>query len=148
MPCKPRALWKFLKERKPRSATAQTLEDTILIGITATHFIQVMRANFDIALCIMSELSQWLRDTNLYVFDLTFLDARTRVIKNLIQLANKHSIRNGTTIRIKLNLNYDELNQLAGVQNNVLVQVIRDLQDHGIIKLGRSDFTLDLNKLR
>lgn len=89
-----------LIDGKPRSASAQTLEDSTLIALTAQNFLQLLRSNFDICLIIMQELCDRLRDTNEHVYDLTFLDARTRVIKSLIKLANKNGSRQGSIINI------------------------------------------------
>ncbi|NOV04059.1 Crp/Fnr family transcriptional regulator [Paenibacillus planticolens] len=137
-----------LIDGKPRSASAQTLEDCVLLSMTAQNFLDLLRNHFDITLVIMQELSHRLRDTNQQVYDLTFLDARTRVIKSLITMANKHGIRSGHTITIKLVLNFDEISQLAGVQKTTLMQVIRDLEEKQILAISPSDFKLDLAKLR
>ncbi|MFK7694203.1 Crp/Fnr family transcriptional regulator [Paenibacillus sp. HJGM_3] len=137
-----------LIDGKPRSATAQAMEDTILIALSADSFLEVMRNNFEITLGILQELSQRLRDTNQHVYDLTFLDARSRIIKNLIMLANKNGIRNGNLIVVRHPLNYDEISQMAGVQKNVLMQVMRDLTDKRIVTLGSNDFSLHLDRLR
>lgn len=137
-----------LIDGKPRSATAQAMEDTILIALTADSFMDLMRNNFEITLGIMQELGQRLRDTNQHVYDLTFLDARSRIIKNLIMLANKNGSRSGNTIMVRLALNYDEISQMAGVQKNVLMQVMRDLTDRQIVTLGANNFSLHLDRLR
>ncbi|WP_274362777.1 Crp/Fnr family transcriptional regulator [Paenibacillus thermotolerans] len=137
-----------LIDGKPRSASAQTLEDSTFLTISGNDFLKLLQTHFDISLAIMQELCTRLRDTNQHVYDLTFLDARTRVIKNLITLANKNGIRSGNTIYIKLALNYDELSRMAGVTKNVLMQVIRDFEERQIIKATPMDFTLDLSKLR
>jgi CRP/FNR family cyclic AMP-dependent transcriptional regulator len=137
-----------LIDGQPRSASAATLEESTLITLLGDEFIEILRANFEICFAIMQELSHRLRDTNQHVHDLTFLDARTRVIKNLILLANKHGKRNGNTISVKMVLNYDEISLMAGVQKGTLMQVIRDLQEKGIIILTPNDLTIDLAKLR
>lgn len=137
-----------LIDGKPRSASAQTLEECVLLTITGQSFLELLRSHFDISLGIMQELSSRLRDTNQQVYDLTFLDARTRVIKSLIKMANSHGLRKGTSIIIKLVLNYDEISQLAGVQKSTLMQVIRDLEEKKILTISPSEFTLDLTKLK
>jgi CRP/FNR family transcriptional regulator, cyclic AMP receptor protein len=137
-----------LFDGKPRSTSAAALEDSILITIAAPQFLELCEANFAITLCIMQELCQRLRDTNQHVNDLTFLDARTRVIKSLILLANKNGIRDGHLIRIKMALNYDELAQMASVQRNILIQVTRDLQEKSILFFASNEFILDISKLR
>lgn len=137
-----------LIDGKPRSATARTLEDSVLISISGQDFIKLLRTHFDISLGIMQELSTRLRESNQHVHDLTFLDARSRVIRSLITLANKNGIRTGSTITIKMTLNYDEVSQMAGVQKPILIQVIRELQEKQIITLPGHEMRLDLAKLR
>ncbi|WP_165972108.1 Crp/Fnr family transcriptional regulator [Paenibacillus piri] len=137
-----------LIDGKPRSASAQTLEDSMLISLDAHNFLGLLQQNFDISLCIMRELCNRLRDTNQHVYDLTFLDARTRVIKSLIKLANKNGVRSGNVITIKMMLNYDEVSQMAGVQKPILMQVIRDFQEKEIIRFDGPELKLDLAKLR
>lgn len=132
----------------PRSATAQTMEESIFCAIQGTNFIQLLQENFEMNLCILQELCQRLRDTNKHVHDLTFLDARTRVIKNLIILANKYGIRNGNLITITVSLNYDELARMAGVSNHELKQVINEFEKKQLLILAHNEFTLDLTKLR
>ncbi|TBL81647.1 Crp/Fnr family transcriptional regulator [Paenibacillus thalictri] len=137
-----------LIDGKPRSASAQTLEDSTLLTLTAKNFLDLLKNHFDISLCIMQELCQRLRDTNQHVYDLTFLDARTRVIKNLIKLANKNGTRQGNVISIRMTLNYDELSQMAGVQKPILMQVMRDLNEKQILAFVGQEMRLDLAKLR
>lgn len=137
-----------LIDGKPRSASAQTLEDSQLISISAPAFQELLRDNFELCLCIMRELCERLRETNQHVHDLTFLDARSRVIKNLIRLANKHGTREGTSITIRISLNYDELSQMSGCQKPILMDVMRDLQARGIVTVLHNGFRLELSKLR
>jgi CRP/FNR family cyclic AMP-dependent transcriptional regulator len=137
-----------LLDGEPRSASAQALEDCILLTITAANFQSLMKDNFDIALNIMRELSRRLRETNQHVYDLTFLDARTRVIKHLILMANKHGTRSGTNVHIKMQLNYDELSKMAGVTKDILTKVIREFEEREILMANSNEFTLNLAKLR
>lgn len=137
-----------LIDGKPRSASAQALEDSTMIVLGADTFLGLLKSNFDITLCIMQELAQRLRDTNQHVHDLTFLDARSRVVKSLILLANKSGTRNGMTIHVRLALNYDEISRMAGVQKTVLMQVMRDLESRGVISVALNEFTLHLDKLK
>jgi len=137
-----------LIDGKPRSASAQALEDSVLIALNAGQFLDLLRSNFDISLCIMRELCNRLRDTNQHVNDLTFMDEKTRVIKSLITIANKNGMRSGSVITIQMTLNYDEVSQMAGVQKPILMQVIRDLQVKGILTFQGPEMKLDLAKLR
>jgi len=137
-----------LIDGRPRSASAATLEPTSVLAIAEQPFHNLLRNHYEMTRKIMAELCQRLRDTNQHVHDLTFLDSRTRVIKNLILLANRHGQRSGNIITIRMPLNYDELAQMAGVQKHVLAEVLRDVEDRGILRLAPNEYTLDLSKLR
>jgi CRP/FNR family cyclic AMP-dependent transcriptional regulator len=137
-----------LLDGKPRSASAAVVEDSVLLTLEKVSFLRVLQENFDIAIMIMQELCQRLRDTNQHVHDLTFLDSRTRILKHLIQMANKHGVRQGTTISLRIVFNFDELSRMAGVKKDTFMEVIREFEAKGILTVNDEGFTLDLAKLR
>lgn len=137
-----------LIDGKPRSASAQTVEDSTLYLLSGDDFLKLLSEDFQMTREIMKELCQRLRDTNAHVYDLTFLDARTRTLKNLIMMANKTGTREGNYVRIRMSLNYDELSQMAGVSKNDLTHVLRELEQLGILRFYPNEFQLDLSKLR
>lgn len=137
-----------LIDGKPRSASARAVEHCMLLELLAADFQQLLKNHFDITLGVMRELAERLRATNQHVHDLTFLDARSRIIKALVQLANKNGQRTGTSIVIRMVLNYDELCRMAGVPKTTLMEVFRDLSAKEIIRLTADDLTIDLAKLR
>ncbi|WP_373231396.1 Crp/Fnr family transcriptional regulator [Cohnella sp.] len=137
-----------LLDGRPRSATAQTLEMTNVLELSSDQFMDLLQTHFDITRGILAELCRRLRQTNDHVNDLTFLDGRTRVLKNLITLANKNGKRDGNLISIHMSLNYDELAQMAGVTKAVLTEVIRELETRGVLQFGINEYKLNLLKLR
>ncbi|MCD9022725.1 Crp/Fnr family transcriptional regulator [Cohnella silvisoli] len=137
-----------LLDGRPRSASAQTLETTTVLELSSEQFMALMQTHFDITRGILAELCRRLRQTNEHVNDLTFLDGRTRVLKNLITLANKNGKRDGNLISIHMALNYDELAQMAGVTKPVLSEVIRELEQRGVLQFGINEYKLNLLKLR
>jgi CRP/FNR family cyclic AMP-dependent transcriptional regulator len=137
-----------LLDGKPRSASAAVVEDSVLLTLDKVSFLTVLKENFDIATMIMQELCQRLRDTNQHVHDLTFLDSRTRTLKHLIQMANKHGVRQGTTISLRVVFNFDELSRMAGVKKETFMEIIREFQSKSILTVTDEGFTIDLAKLR
>lgn len=137
-----------LLDGRPRSATAQTLEMTTVLELSSEQFMDLLQTHFDITRGILAELCRRLRQTNDHVNDLTFLDGRTRVLKNLIALANKNGRRDGNLISIHMSLNYDELAQMAGVTKAVLTDVIRELESRGVLQFGINEYKINLLKLR
>ena len=137
-----------LLDGKPRSATAQVIEDTKVLTLSSKSFHSLLQYNFEMALHIIKDLSARLRETNQQVHDLTYLDARKRVIKNLVKLANDYGTRNGNYVRFKINLNYDDIAQMAGVTKPLLFQVFNELQMKGILAVSTSEFVLHLSKMK
>jgi CRP/FNR family transcriptional regulator/CRP/FNR family cyclic AMP-dependent transcriptional regulator len=136
-----------LLDGKPRSATAQAIEDTTVISLFARNFQILLKEHFDLNLSILKQLSLRLRETNQQVHDLTYMDAKQRVVKNLIKLANDHGNRVGTFVHVKINLNYDELSQLAGVSKPLVFQVLAELQTKRILTVSGNLYRLDLSQL-
>lgn len=135
-----------LIDGKPRSASAQTLEETEVMAISRDNFLKLLKNNFDMSRSIMTGLAQRLQDTTAHIHDLAYHTTNTRVIKNLILLANRFGQRMGQSIHAKLPLNYDELAQMAGVNKRELGRVIRDLEDKQILRMHIDSFELNLTK--
>ncbi|UHA75840.1 Crp/Fnr family transcriptional regulator [Paenibacillus sp. 481] len=136
-----------LIDGKPRSATAETLEETVLWTITSESFHLLLRAHYDIAQKIMIQLCNRLRTTNGHVYDLTFLDAPSRIVKNIVRTAKQHGERQGDKIVIRSAFDAEALSGLAGVHLTVLEQVVRELEQRRILTFGSSEFVLDVSKL-
>lgn len=136
-----------LIDGKPRSATAETLEETVLLTVNSESFHLMMRAHYDIAKQIMIQLCGRLRSTNGHVSELTFLDAPSRVVKNIVRIAQHEGKRQGDKIHIPHAFDPDAMAGLAGVHRTVLEQVIRDLEQQRILSLGHSQYTIDVSKL-
>ncbi|MDF2723477.1 MAG: Crp/Fnr family transcriptional regulator [Paenibacillus sp.] len=137
-----------LLDGKPRSATAQAIEDTQVLSLRANEFTALLKDHFDITLNIVKELCERLRETNEQVRDLTFLDAKERVVKTLVKLATKHGSRSGNRIIIQLKLSYDEISKMAGVPLMLLYQVFKDMQNKEILDLSSHQLSLNLTNLR
>lgn len=136
-----------LLDGKPRSATAQAIEDTKVVSLAAKPFQQLLKEHFDINLSVLKQLSARLRETNQQVQDLTYMDARQRVVKTLTKLANDYGSRTGTVVRIQLKLNYNELSQWAGVPKTLVFEVLHELQSKRILTVTGDMFLLDLKQL-
>jgi len=136
-----------LIDQEPRSASAQILEDAVLYCLRRDHFLSLLKANFEITLGIIKELSARQRETNRQVHDLVFLDERSRITKSLVKIAARDGQRDGQLIYFKVALNYEELAQLAGVKRDTLLQVLREFQDRMILRISNDHFVLDLSRI-
>ena len=136
-----------LIDQEPRSASAQVMEDAVLYALRRDHFLSLLKANFEITVGIMKELSARLRETNRQVHDLVFLDERSRITKSLVKIAARDGQRDGQQIYFRVGLNYDELAQLAGVKKDTLLQALREFQDRKVLQISSDHFVLDLSRI-
>ena len=136
-----------LIDQEPRSASAQVMEDAVLYALRRDHFLSLLKANFEITVGILKELSARLRETNRQVHDLVFLDERSRITKSLVKIAARDGQRDGQQIYFRVGLNYDELAQLAGVKKDTLLQVLREFQDRKVLQISSDHFVLDLSRI-
>lgn len=136
-----------LIDGQPRSASAATLEETELLHFTRAKFFELLNDNPKLAQGIMVELSRRLRKTNSQIGDLVFHDARYRILKNLILMANRFGKRKGDTIYVKMPLNHDELAQMAAVDRMELNEVIRDLENKRILWMKENSYEIHLNNI-
>ncbi|WP_028543566.1 Crp/Fnr family transcriptional regulator [Paenibacillus taiwanensis] len=136
-----------LIDGKPRSATAESLEETVLLTVTNESFHLLLRAHYDIAKKVMVQLCSRLRATNVDVYDLTFLDPSARIVKNIVRNAQLHGRRVGDKIVICSEFDRNSMSGLAGVDLLVLDEVLRELEHQRILTLGRKEYTLDVTKL-
>ncbi|WP_276355623.1 Crp/Fnr family transcriptional regulator [Cohnella caldifontis] len=137
-----------LLDGMPRSASAQTLQKTELLAISHADFLLLLQEHFDIARAILAQLSARIRDTNQHLRDLVAFDARTRVIRGLIQMASRHGRRSKNAIEVALPLDLNELAELVGVRLAELQQALNRLDETGLIRMSEGRFVLNLERLR
>lgn len=137
-----------LLDNDTRSASAQAIEESVLMIISRDSFMSLLERNFSITQNILAELSKRLRKTNQDVSDLVFLDAKTRVTKTLINLAKEHGSREENLIRVNINFNSYELGKMAGISEEVSRQVLIHMERKGVISFTDKAFYIDVSNLK
>ncbi|MDF9407966.1 Crp/Fnr family transcriptional regulator [Pelotomaculum isophthalicicum JI] len=86
---------------------------------------------------IIEILSNRLKQANRQIEELVFLNARSRVIYNLISLAKEYGRPEEGEITISLQLTHAELAKLVGISRETMTKVLAELQDSNLIKVTR-----------
>lgn len=137
-----------LFEDSTRSATAEAMEDTTLFLITNNDLKQMLIEIPQLALRVVQVLSMRLRQTNQHIQELTFLNARSRIICNLVHLASVHGINQQGCVKIPLRLTHSELANLVGVTRETVTKVLDELQKDSLIQIKNKQLWLmDMEKL-
>jgi CRP/FNR family cyclic AMP-dependent transcriptional regulator len=133
----------------PRSATAVALERVQALALYRDDFLPLIERHPPVALAVMSGLAGTIRRLSSQVQDLMLLDARGRVAKKLLDLAEQHGRVTPEGVRIDLRLTQQELAQMVGLTRVSVNQHLAWFQERRILAADREGITLlDPNALR
>lgn len=118
-----------------RSATAETLETSTLFVINRSAFQHFLENSPTLCLKLLEVTMQRLRKANEQIHDLTFLDVRSRIIKNIHRLSEDYGKPIPGGLLIDLKLTHQQLANLVGTVRESVTKVLQELQDRKIISI-------------
>lgn len=118
---------------KPRSATAEVVEDSLLIVMDPQTFETMLSSNVGIALKIMKKLASRLWEANEKIGSLMLRDNMSRVVHTLMRMAEAGGIRDENSIRI--NITPKELANEIATDVYVVKELMEKLSEKNIIAL-------------
>lgn len=122
-----------LLDEEPRSAIAESLEMTTLYALHRKEFLTFLTANPAMAIHIIKVLCQRLRRTNAHVMDVVFRDVKSRLVRTLFDLAERHGRSCPAGLRIELKLTHQELANLVGTARETVTRMLAEFQDAGCL---------------
>ena len=133
-----------LFDNMPRSATAEVIEGSAqLYSISKTDFERLIHENPSIALKIMRDLTQRIRQVNQQVEDLAFKDVHGRVATTLCQLAEKEGRpMGGRKVRIELKMTHQDIASMVGSSRETVTRALNRFQERGIISIEHQHVTI------
>lgn len=132
-----------LLDHEPRSAGAATLERSLLLVIGKQDFLQLLGKYPQVALRVSQTLSQRLRNANQQIEDFAFRDARSRVIRALLALADQHGHPVAGGSRIAVPVTHQDLAGLAGTSRETVTRVMMEMEKQGLVQHRRRSIILD-----
>ncbi|MAT38802.1 MAG: Crp/Fnr family transcriptional regulator [Ectothiorhodospiraceae bacterium] len=128
-------------------AYCQALEPAELLRIPRVDFVELIRADPELALRIMHSYSRRLRTFVMQVEDLSFSDVKARLANYLLRSARKSPDTGALTHT--LHISKKELALQLGTSPETLSRTLRALKDEGIIEeQGKSIAVLAPERLR
>ncbi|MEW6607518.1 MAG: Crp/Fnr family transcriptional regulator [bacterium] len=127
---------------EPRSATITALEETELITMDKDVFLRILHRYPQIAINILTILSQRLRRADELIQNLRFLSASGRTIQTLFKLLDEHGVKVKEGMLIDMRLTHQDLASLAGTSRESMRKVIHDFQEKGYVKFYRGKITV------
>lgn len=134
----------------PRSATAESLEDCTLWGVSGEVFLQFLADHFEVARALMSALARQVVAVDATVEDLLFLDVKGRIAKRLLALADQSPTEtSGEGIAVPWELSQTQLASFCGTTRENMSRVLAEFQRRGLVeRKGRRYILRDPDTLR
>ena len=137
-----------LLDGRPRSASAETLEDTAAFTLTRDEFKAHLTATPQLAVALIELLSTRLRHVTEYAESLAHLDVHARLARTLLEMADRYGVkRNG--IEIDFDLTQADLATMVGATRERVNRALAAFRAQGLLELrGRKIALLDPTRLR
>lgn len=138
----------------PRSSSLLAVVDSTVTRLDAATFEQLLRRHDDLALALLGDLADRLREASAQIHDLIGADATTRVAARLLQLIDEdvgitRTPGEPTALRLALPISQQELGEWAGLSRAGVVKALRALRDRGLIETSRMSIAIiDAEALR
>lgn len=131
-----------------RSATAETIEATSVYTLNRASFRQFLEGSPKLCLKLLEITAQRLRKANEQIEDLTFLDVRSRIIKNIRRLSEDYGKPIPGGLLIDLRLTHQQIANMAGTVRESVTKVLQELQDAGVIAIDHRRIIIqDMDRL-
>jgi CRP/FNR family cyclic AMP-dependent transcriptional regulator len=137
-----------LLDGRPRSASAEALEDTITFTLTREEFKAHLTATPQLAVALIELLSNRLRHVTEYAESLAYLDVHARLARTLLEMADRYGVKRDG-IEIDFDLTQADLATMVGATRERVNRALAAFRSQGLLELrGRKIALLDTTRLR
>jgi CRP-like cAMP-binding protein len=131
-----------------RSASATTLEPTVLLSLDRTTLLDAVHRNAAVADALLRALGGLARRITEQASDLVFLDLAGRVAKCLVHLAVREGHVDGETTVLELPLSQTEIAEMVGGSRQSVNQIMKAFETRGFLEFrGREVVIKDIASL-
>lgn len=139
----------LMKPGLVRSATAECLMQTRLYSLRRTDFQLLIENDRNIAFHLLDYTMDRLRRANQQIYDLTFLNVRSRILKKLLYMVENYAKEDVNEFVIPMKITHQQLAEMVGAVRETVSKVLQELQDERLIVIqNKKIHILDLSRLR
>jgi CRP/FNR family transcriptional regulator, cyclic AMP receptor protein len=133
---------------QPRSASVTAIEDTVIVCMSSSEFLALLRSDFQIALELLKSLTAKSRALSDRLLERSALTMRDRVHAELARLASDGKQR-GASVTIEPAPTHYELAARVGSHREAITKELNHLETLGYIRARRRHIViLDVNKFQ
>ncbi len=138
-----------LLDGRPRSASAETLEETSVYTISRDEFRQYLAAAPQLAVALVELLSSRLRHVTDYAESLAYLDVHARLARVLLEMAGRYGTRKNGGVEIDFDLTQTDLATMVGATRERVNRALAAFRAQGLVELhSKKILLLDTTRLR
>lgn len=126
---------------EPMIAGALALADTEAVVIARPTFLDIVADRGDLAMALLQQMNQRLRQSARLLHDLATADAVTRVANRIIDLTEARDDESAPA-QMGVPVSQQDLAEWAGLSREATVRALRLLRDEGIISTARMSVTV------
>lgn len=127
-----------LIDKRPRSASVETVENSVFHVLSDSNFDECVRRAPRIAKLVMQALTHRLREADRKIGSLGLMDVYGRVASTLLELA---VYKEGRLV-VGEKLSQQELANMVGASREMVNRVLKDLADRGFISIEQKSITI------
>lgn len=126
----------------PRAATVNAIEDVTALTITGRAFTDFLRGHPHLLLAITRMLVTRLRESDRRLVEGRAEDTRTRVARQLLELAVRYGTVADRGLDLDVPLSQEQLASWVGASREAVSLALRDLRQTGGVSTGRMRITI------
>jgi len=123
----------MIKPGARRSASAEAAQLTKVYALKRSAFERLIMEHPRLALYILDDTMERLRRANQQIYDLTFLNVRTRILKRLLRLAQENGTETPEGLLIGMKVTHQQMAEMVGAVRETVTKVFNELQEEGMI---------------
>ena len=123
----------MIKPGARRSASAEAAQLTKVYTMKRSAFERLIMDYPRLALYLLDDTIERLRKANQQIYDLTFLNVRTRIMKRLLRLAQENGAQTPDGLLIGIKVTHQQMAEMVGAVRETVTKVFAELQDEGLI---------------
>lgn len=137
-----------LLDGRPRSASAETLEDTTVFTLSREEFQRYLAANAQLAAALVELLSNRLRHVTEYAESLAFLDVHARLARALLEMAERYGVKKDG-LEIDFDITQADLATMVGATRERVNRALAAFRAQNLVELrGKKIILHDVERLR
>jgi CRP/FNR family transcriptional regulator, cyclic AMP receptor protein len=126
-----------LVDGAPRSATVQAKSACVMYSLARNEFMNLLKQAPEVCLSIITVLAQRLREANIQIEDMTFKDARSKLLSLLGELASKYGgpVTDNNKVRLLHKFTHQELADMISSSRETVSRLMGNLLEEGLIEM-------------